>query len=186
MTFVHLPIQFETKFYKLNSFLGLLLEFEGVNQNYNNAILPQKLCEAIDYCNNPYRLNKCNSIVKENRSIFVRKLLNVYSSVLIKTNTFNFWLGRSLAGFRLPCFAETSQAINFFRCNKSGDIQNNLCLPRSLFAASTSKSFKKNGVILIGVSLPSNLMHAWIIENGTQPDPLDNIWINFQPVAAIY
>lgn len=29
-------------------------------------------------------------------------------------------------------------------------------------------------------------MHAWIVEDGKQPDPFDDMWINFQPVAAIY
>jgi len=41
-------------------------------------------------------------------------------------------------------------------------------------------------VIFIGVFLPSKSMHAWIIEDGIQPDPSDTMWINFQPVAVLY
>jgi len=41
-------------------------------------------------------------------------------------------------------------------------------------------------VIFIGVFLPSNTMHAWIIEDGKIVDPYDGIWLNFQPVAALY
>ena len=41
-------------------------------------------------------------------------------------------------------------------------------------------------MIFIGVFLPTKLMHAWIIESGELADQFDDIWINFQPVAAIY
>jgi hypothetical protein len=29
-------------------------------------------------------------------------------------------------------------------------------------------------------------MHAWIIENGTQPDPQDREWILYRPLLALY
>ena len=97
----------------------------------------------------------------------------------------NFGLGRWFSKLGQPIFKDAGEAIRFFRKYKSGDIQNDLCLPRSLFAASTSKKFKDKGVVFIGVTLPSKSMHAWVIEDGMQPDPYDTMWINFQPVAAI-
>ena len=64
--------------------------------------------------------------------------------------------------------------------------KNDLCLQRSLLIMKTSKSFKKNGVLFVGASLPSGKMHAWIIENGVQPDRLDRNWIMYKPLLAIY
>lgn len=186
MKFISLPIQFDVKIYKLNSIFGILLEFEKSKQKDQNFTFPQKLMEAVSYCNNPYKLSKMESNSAENKQVYPRKTLSFFSNALIKVNKLNFGLGRLFSGFGQPVFENANQAIHFFRNNKPGIIQNDLCLPRSLFAASTSKKFKENGVIFIGVSLPSNLMHAWIIEDGKQPDPLDTMWINFQPVAAIF
>lgn len=50
----------------------------------------------------------------------------------------------------------------------------------------TSKTFKKDGILFIGASLPSGKMHAWIIENGIQPDRLDRNWIMYRPMLALY
>lgn len=185
MKFKSLPIQFDGKTYKLNSVFGMLMEFENSDKNIRNVLIPQKLDLALSCCNNPYQLTKSNSISTLNKSEFKHHFLRIYLNWLIKSNNLNFVLGRFLSGFGKPIFANSTEAISFFRNNKQGIIQNDLCLPRSLFAASTSKKFKENGVIFIGVSLPSNLMHAWIIEDEKQPDPFDNMWINFQPVAAI-
>ena len=186
MKFKSLPIQFDGKIYKLNSVFGMLMEFENSNKNIKNVVIPKKLEEALSCCNNPYQLTKNESLATTlNKSEIKHYFLWIYLNLLIKGNKLNFVLGRFLSVFGKPVFDNSTQAISFFRSNKPGAVQNDLCLPRSLFAASVSKKFKENGVIFIGVSLPSNLMHAWIIEDGKQPDPFDNMWINFQPVAAI-
>jgi len=184
MKFISLPIQFEGKVYKFNPYLGLLLEFEKHKQN-GDVNQPEKIILALSYCNNPYSLIQKEFIVGENKSIFQQKLLIVYLEFLIKMFKLNFCMGRWTSVFVKHSFEDAGQAINFFRNNKQGKIQNDLCLSRCFFASRTSKKFKEKGVIFIGVSLPSKSMHAWIIENGRQPDPLDNMWINFQPVAAI-
>lgn len=61
-----------------------------------------------------------------------------------------------------------------------------LCLQRSFLALKTSKTFKKNGVLFIGASLPTGNMHAWIIEDNYQPDTLDREWIMYEPLLAFY
>lgn len=185
MKFISLPINFNKKTYALNPVFGMLLEFEKNNIDKTIAI-PKKIIEALDYCNNPYSLT-----IIESESIKYPQLINInalklYSNLIIGINKLNFGLGKFSSNIGLPVFDNATHSINFFRNNKPGVIQNDLCLPRSLFAASTSQLFKEKGVIFIGVSLPSNLMHAWIIEDGKQPDPFDTMWINFQPVAAIY
>jgi hypothetical protein len=59
------------------------------------------------------------------------------------------------------------------------------CLQRCLSVAKTSSSFQKSGVIFIGALLPLREMHAWIIEDGQQPDNEDRDWINFTPLLAL-
>lgn len=185
MKFISLPIQSGKKTYVLNPVFGMLLEFEKNNIDKTIAI-PKKIIEAIEYCNNPYALMNIETINKNKISLIKKSALSFYSNLQININKLNFGLGKIFSSIGRPVFANATDSIVFFRNNKPGVIQNDLCLPRSLFAASTSKIFKEKGVIFIGVSLPSNLMHAWIIEDGKQPDPFDNIWINFQPVAVLY
>ena len=88
--------------------------------------------------------------------------------------------------FRIPIFENSNQAIVIFREITKDKNQSDLCLPRSFFAAVTSKKFKESGAVFIGVFLPSTSMHAWVIEDNIQPDFEDNIWFNYQPVAVLH
>lgn len=185
MKFISLPINFDEKIYILNPIFGMLLEFEKSNTDKTIA-MPKKVIEALGYCNNPYTLTKIESVSIKKLSVIKKYKLNAYANLLISINKLNFYLVKLCSNIVLPVFDNATSSIVFFRNNMPSDIQNDLCLPRSLFAASTSKLFKKKGVIFIGVSLPSSIMHAWIIEDGKQPDPFDDKWIGFQPVAAIY
>lgn len=185
MKFISLPINFNEKRYELNSIFGMLLEFE--NKNTNKTItMPPKVIEALEYCNKPYTLTKIESVGKKKSSVIQKYKLSTYAYLLTSINKLNFYLVKFFSNIGQPIFDNATNSILFFRHNMPSAIQNDLCLPRSLFAASTSKLFKEKGVIFIGVSLPSNTMHAWIIEDGKQPDQFDSKWINFQPVAAIY
>ncbi len=184
MKFIGLPIQFKGKLYKIDPYFGLLLEFEKYYQNVG-INQPEKLIAALKHCNNPYSLKQYELHTINRKLVLYKILLTFYFEWLIKLNNLNFGIGRWFSFFGRPIFEDARQAINFFRNHKPGKIQNDLCLSRSLFAASTSKKFKEKGVVFIGVSLPSKSMHAWVIEDGTQPDPCDYMWINFQPVAAI-
>jgi hypothetical protein len=185
MKFISLPINFDEKRYILNPIFGMLLEYEKNNSN-KTILMPKKIIEALEYCNNPYTLTKIDSVSIKKLSVTKKYKLYAYANLLISINKFNFYLLRLCSNIVLPVFDNTTNSILFFRNNIPSVIQNDLCLPRSLFAASTSRLFKKKGVIFIGVSLPSSIMHAWIIEDGKQPDPFDDKWIGFQPVAAIY
>jgi hypothetical protein len=59
------------------------------------------------------------------------------------------------------------------------------CLQKALTVAKTSKKFKTHGVLFIGAQLPLKNMHAWIIEDGIQPDQADRNWINYLPLLAL-
>lgn len=178
-----LQISFKNKQYSFEPFLGLLLQ-------KNDKIIPKtirqnsKLSYFIELNNKPYGLlshqYKTNNIKNKNLFIYY------YAILLTKIVSFNFLLGRILTIFRITCFSNSREAIAYYRKYIYPNQQDDLCLSRTLFALATSKSFKKNGVIFIGTSLPSTSMHAWIIEDYALADPNDGIWLNYQPVAAIY
>lgn len=185
MNIFHLPIESSQNTFKLDSLTGSLLSFNYQTVKINNSKFPDKLIKAIEECNNPYKLNyeisKITNSIDESPN-------NCYISLrIIKQLTkHNFFIGYKSASLICPKrFNSTKEAIEYFRRKTQFEDEDTQCLPRSLFAAASSKSFDKNGVIFIGVFFPSNSMHAWIIENREQPDICDTIWTNFQPVAAI-
>lgn len=81
-------------------------------------------------------------------------------------------------------FKNAFEATMFF-CEAIEANQMKLCLPRSIFVATTSKQFKETGVMFIGIFHPTRHMHAWIIEDGIQPYINDNLWINYTPVSVM-
>ena len=72
-----------------------------------------------------------------------------------------------------------------FRTIMKGRNQRVLCLPRSIFIATTSRRFKGNGALFIGCFFPFRHMHAWVIEDGMQADVYDRGWIMFTPLAMM-
>lgn len=181
---ISLNINFFGQYFSLDSRFGFLLnKSEPFTSQRDNV---EKVKLALIQNHNPYQLNLsdmgCNNEIKRPSALF----LMYYSKFLIRLNQFSFLMAKLFTFIGPRCFEDTAEAIRYFYKMHPGESQKELCLPRALFAASTSKKFKSNGVIFIGVFLPSKNMHAWIIEGGYQPDPFDNIWINFQPVAALY
>ena len=157
------------------------LLYEEYNKNPIKHVLPDKLQQALELCNNPYKLpsvsRKKIDCCQSNQSADVAMIRTINLAKL------NFFIARQYAAFRLSLFDNAEQSIAYFR--KSGREQKTLCLPRSLFAAKTSKSFDESGVVLIGVFMPTRLMHAWVIEDQRQPDNRDDIWHHYRPIAAI-
>jgi hypothetical protein len=167
--------------YTLCPWTGSLLE-ENKNGERIHEEHPIKLIEALLVCNNPYLLPPQATDTYSNKNERLQKLKAKW---IISLCGINLLLARWYASFSTPFFSNCSEANAFFHEATSTNERNKLCLPRSLFAAKTSKIFKNSGVILIGVFLPSRQMHAWIIEDGQQVDPTDKIWHLYQPVAAI-
>lgn len=86
----------------------------------------------------------------------------------------------------LDLFDNAEQAVLFFRhMYPDTKRQNRLCLPRAIFAATTSSEFRRSGALFVGAFLPSTQMHAWVIENCRQPDFYDNMWVCYQPVYIL-
>jgi hypothetical protein len=177
-----LDICYKNQLFFFNSFWGLLLykESESIKSNSSDA----KLHGLLTLNNKPYSL-AINTKINQN-TLNIVSIINIQAKMLTTIAKLSFKLAQYFS-YTLPkSFDNATEAIKFYRKNIYPNQQNDLCLPRALFAAATSKKFKQKGVIFIGVFLPSNTMHAWIIEDGAIADPYDGIWLNYQPVAALY
>jgi len=186
MKFYDIPLMRGEYHYSLSSLFGHLLRSVGPPKPDPSIQLPRKLLDIFVHCENPYLLKKQSpawpKILTPSHlhTIGCKRLRNI-----LRLSRWNFFLSYLYASNLTPRFSNATEAITFFRAQTTGMDQDNLCLPRSLFAAATSEIFNECGAILIGVFLPSRSMHAWVIEAGQQPDPTDSMWVNFCPVAAL-
>jgi len=184
MKVINLKIKENNTTYFFNHLTGAIYVNEYNNYSlFNDNQIPTKVDLALNLNNNPYLLKNVKDI---NHKITASNSLNSYCIKLTKISELSFYLAKLYSNLRIKEFENSIQAITYFRSIEKLNDQNNLCLPRTLFAASKSKLFKKEGVIFIGIFLPSTNLHAWIIEDGYQPDGDDKIWTNYKPIAAIY
>lgn len=182
-----LKARFRKKYYGFNSFFGWLTSdddrsFEMVENFEVPKDVSTKISEACNAIKDPYRVNR--KYTKEDASISASKVILKYARLLIWLHRYFYpglWL---MAHFRFNVYENAIDATDAF-CRMIGGNQNILCLPRSIFAATTSRQFKNKGVMFIGAFLPSTNMHAWIIENGYNAWRDDTIWINYTPVCLL-
>ena len=186
MKFYNLGLQTQGSRYYLEPISGSLVQTPVAHTNHK-ATHPEKLNKSLLLCHQPYGLNS-QPVLPNPKPALATCLHNLSKRAtrliwLWRSNL--FWLAHLYASFSKPCLEDSSVAIELFRQETAALPQNTLCLPRSLFAASSSRRFADTGVLFIGVFLPARSMHAWIIEDGRQPDFDDPMWVNFQPVAAL-
>ncbi|MFZ4707237.1 MAG: hypothetical protein ACOYMF_14625 [Bacteroidales bacterium] len=183
MKLVNIPISYNSNCYCFHKWLGGLIEKKQDNYEieepwrnnkkfrhvYEQILDPYLLSQQTIPCNIPH----------------YSKTAVLYAKILIRLCKQSFLIAVLFSKLNLLRFENAKEAVMVFRDIFPKQEQKNLCLPRSLFVASSSKAFKKSGVLFIGVFLPSRNMHAWIIENNENPDISDEIWICYQPVLAI-
>jgi len=150
--------------------------------------IPLKVLKAIEFCNQPYSccLNNDSKEVQPRELKLVEKTNKIHE-ILLKIGNNRFYLTRLYSSFKHELFNTTVESI--FQINSIEiqiELKHRLCLQRAFLAAKISKSFENNGVLFIGAFLPTGDMHAWIIENGVQPDSDDRGWINYRPLLAFY
>lgn len=182
MEFNSFPYSTGEKKYFLCPWSGDLL-IEQSKKETETRKSSEKILKLRSLCDNPYTIKKLDYTCNHIFDIFIN--LRINSILLIYLCRFNFFLARKYAQFKWPAFRDSVEAIEYFHSISPELEVNKLCLPRSLFCAQTSQAFKENGAIFIGVFLPTRSMHAWVIENGMQPDRRDNIWHQYRPIAAI-
>lgn len=144
MKIVSIFANYDNAKYTLNKTFGLLL----MNNNVKFINYSDKVESALAKVLNPYKLSPLKTLKKEKT-----KLNKTFITILVKTYTFfclkSFLFVRLLSFVRFPIFNSTDDAINYYR-KFYPNRQQDLCLPRTLFAATTSKSFKKMGFCLLG------------------------------------
>jgi hypothetical protein len=185
---VRLPAEAYGYWWYISPITGSLIR---LNRKPNRVIdsIPPKVQVALNLSDNPYNLKipKVKELnTSQNKHQDKIKQLQRFNDRFLKIGNSNFLLSLIYSKFQKPLFNNTVEALNAI--NQLNEHQKNwesLCLQRALLAAKTSESFSQNGVILIGAFLPLASMHAWIIENGEQPDLRDRGWINFKPLLAL-
>lgn len=180
----NLRLNSEKDEYYFEKHTGILLLRPSNSIAEKTTLYGAKLNHLLELNLHPYNLSiRKTSTIEKKR---FESLIKIYAIILTRLFSINFYLGRLFSRISLKVFQSSDEAIEFYRKNIYPNQQNDLCLSRAFFASATSKRFKQNGVIFIGVFLPSKSMHAWVIEDGAIADPYDGIWLNYQPVAAIF
>ncbi len=149
--------------------------------------IPVKVSQALQYCNEPY---SCKPIKETNHLQVNRNVmssLNKMHTRLLNIGNKRFYLSRLYSGLKCGLFTSTIEALaNINQLPSQKKYKHRLCLQRAFLASKISESFYDKGVLFIGAGLPTGEMHAWIIENGAQPDYEDCSWINYRPLLAFY
>jgi len=177
-----LTITFYSKSYYFNKWLGVVMERNTSPVHRKECQENEKLSNSFEKVMNPYLLK---SQKRFGEVPYYNNIDILYAKLLVILCKRSFILALLLSKIRIVRFNDAVDAISVFRDIFPKHNQKTLCLPRSLFAASASREFRRSGVLFIGVFLPSRHMHAWLIENDSHPDNLDDIWICYQPVATI-
>lgn len=181
-----LPIQFRGYWWCINPWTGNLVRFEDNPKTNGKTQREIQVLDALTRCDDPFLCgweSTCSEVCLNASEL---KQLESMHRRLLRIGNRRFLLSLVYASFLNPLFDTTRDAISSIsylpaqRKNRT-----KLCLQRTLLAAKTSRSFAKQGVLFIGAHLETYEMHAWIIEDGMQPDYEDREWINYQPLLAL-
>jgi hypothetical protein len=162
---------------------GRLLKYYQRPLHLKNINIPERVQQALDLCNDPFKCkpslpveidiqNSIKSLEKSYKFLNLLRQKSYYLSLL--------YVGYSRGLFR---DSREAMAVVLQLCSNHTDYYQ-LCLPISLMTIKLSKSFKKNGVLIIGAFIPTGEMHAWIIEGDSQINFHDRQWINFHPLLV--
>ena len=152
----------------------------------NTKTFSENLNEALLLINHPFNLEwSSQQNVINFLDVKSQNNLLYYNKFLFSLGNRNFLLSIIYSTIGKKYFDTTKDAFSYISTLPNHDYGSENCFQRCLLAAKISKSFKKNGVIFIGAELSTFIMHAWIIENKTQPDFEDRAWINYRPLLAI-
>ena len=168
-------ITFKGKTYFFKKSLGLLL----CSEDNGSDCVDCQHTDDYSFVANPYLLEKrqvtaCTEVPGVGVKFYSRLLLFVcrYCYPLI------FFIPKVVR----PVYDNAGLANAVFYRLFPAEQQRQLCLPRALFTASLSKRFRTHGTLFIGAFLPTNRLHAWVIEDGMHADVYDNQWIQYTPV----
>lgn len=178
-----IPVEGYGHWWSISPFTGAL--FKHNSKPKISEIIPRRVQDALARCDNPFSLK---SNIKEPFPVhepYDKIRINRLVSLSLSIQNLPFFLQTLFFSKSRGLFTNTQSAMIAIN-NVSEEIQYTKCLQKTLLASSISESFESEGILFIGCNLPTAEMHAWIIENDYQPDPLDRIWINYKPLLAIF
>lgn len=170
------------KCYRFFAPLGLTITSKRRVCSINSFPMKSKAKKIVDSVRNPFLISYVSTTPTQKH---ISRYAKWYAKFLIWLYR-NFYFGLYLISkFHLNIYDNAIEATDVF-CRIVGDeSQKILCLPRSIFAATTSKRFKKHGAMFVGIFLPSRHMHAWIIEDEYNAWRNDAVWINYTPITIM-
>lgn len=189
MKVISLPIEFYGKLFSFNMFLGCLvcrpMKAASVRPVGIGDLFNTDKQRCIDAVRDPFLMHP-RAESDGWKQVEHKELIRAYAHLLT-------WLCRhcypvaSLCGrWNLGLFANGGDASAFYySVYPDMKKQLTLCLPRSLFVATTSKRFRDHGVLFMGTFLPTVRMHAWVVEDTMPADTRDKQWIHYQPVMIM-
>lgn len=165
--------------YIFNKVFGFTYSESGYN--ITEPCVPECSDSELRYIKNPFLVNSR----KYTRVPHIPRYMVCYAHILVFLWKYCYPLIYIISHFRFSVFDDAGEANLAFREILKGKNQRILCLPRSIFIATTSKRFSKHGAMFIGCFFPSRHMHAWVIEDGMPADIYDNQWTLFRPLAMM-
>ena len=179
-----LPRMSQGSGWAIHPFTGNLLRFQPDKLKYfESKNIPGLVTKSLRLCDEPYSLSPPSLDIKKINNKNVSELEKYFNN-LVKIGNTNFTVSKIYTSFTKKLFSNTSEGMIALNCIDKSKLEYR-CLQRCLCIAKTSSSFQKSGVIFIGALLPLREMHAWISEDGQQPDTEDRDWINFTPLLAL-
>lgn len=180
-----LPAYINGLWWSVCPFTGSLLKSKN---KYDSATrMPNLVADAKFYCDNPYKVDWTNIPEKLETTTTCINKINKHHQSLLWIGNKNFLLTRLYSSIPNYLVTNSKEAFTFAESIPSQQfMREKLCLQRCMLVAKISKSFKDFGVLFIGANIYSGDMHAWIIENGVQPDHKDRSWVNYYPLMALH
>jgi hypothetical protein len=147
----------------------------------------QRVRNALAVCENPFKCRWSSRHESPREGSFDEVRLTQMNRRFFQLGNRRFLASILYAGWSVNVFSNTRLAFSVVsQLPGHKDSPSDRCFQRSLLVAKSSESFRHSGVVFIGAEFSTGEMHAWIIEDGEQPDPDDRTWINYRPLLAIH
>jgi hypothetical protein len=147
---------------------------------------PALVTEALSFVERPFSCRSPWPAPAVDVDDDTRRRLEAMHARLLSIGNRRFFWSVAYAGLARPLFDTTRQAMAAVAAlPRQRAERTSLCLQRSLLVAKVSRSFAARGVVFVGANVETGDMHAWIIEDGEQPDADDRTWINYRPLLAL-
>lgn len=179
--YITLPHIFKGQTFRFNRWFGWLTAQEPTGNE--ELVLSTEAAKRLSPVENPFLTKQAN---KSEPAVKPSKFSIFYARMLVFLCRHAYVLAHLFSYLRLGLFPNAVCAADAFRIATKGEKQNLLCLPRSIFIATTSRCFKSCGAMFIGVFLPSHNMHAWVIEDNVVADQYDTYWTLYTPLLMMY